>query len=215
MLLAIGYPLLAAEAIAVFGPRAVGAALLAFSAASFAAVAQRRVPGLGLPLRGLPLALAALAVATGDARFLALVPAAIQGILCALFLGSLAGGGSILEQAAHALEPFAPDFIRPYCRKATLVFAALFALQTAALAALALGGTGPDWWRTASLVVIAPTVAATAVEFCVRKAWFRNYGGAPWDRVLRVLLPPENTEQGRRSLAWIREKRAELGLPPP
>ena len=82
MLVVIGYPLAAARAVEAFGARAVGAALLVVGLASFAASLRRRVPGLGLGLRGLPLALAALAFATGDVRFLQLVPAAIQAMLC-------------------------------------------------------------------------------------------------------------------------------------
>jgi uncharacterized membrane protein len=215
LLLAIGYPLLAARAIEAFGSRGVGAALLGIGSLSFVLSLRRSVPGLGLGLRLLPLALPALALASGDARFVAAVPAAIQVMLCALFLGSLRAGGSILEQAARTLEPFAPDFIGPYCRKATLAFAALFASQALVLAALALGAAEGDWTRAASFWTIAPVLAATFVEFLVRKTHFRNYGDAPWDRLLRALLPPENTAQGRRSLEWIRKKRAELGLPPP
>jgi uncharacterized membrane protein len=215
LVVVIGYPLAAAWAVGAFGARAVGAALLALGAASFAASTRRAVPGLGLALRGLPVALAVLALATGDARFVQLVPAAIEAMLCGLFLGSLRGGGSILERAARTLEPFAPDFIGPYCRKASAAFAALFAAQAAALVALALAMSPTEWAARASLWVWAPTLAGFCVEFAVRKAWFRHYGSGPVDRALRALLPPENTAQGRRSLAWIRQKRAELGMPPP
>lgn len=215
MLLAVAYPLAAARAVEAFGPRAVGAALLALGLASVVLSRRRSIPGFGLWLRVLAVGLPGLALLAGDARFLALVPAAIQAVLAGLFLGSLRGGSSILAQAARTLEPYAPDFIEPYCRKATLAFAALFALEALALAALGLAAPGPGWALRASLVIWLPTLAATALEFLVRKAWFRNYGDAPWDRALRALLPPENTAQGRRSLAWIREKRAELDLPPP
>jgi uncharacterized membrane protein len=213
--LAVAYPLAAERAVAAFGARAVSAALLALAAAGVFLSRRRAVPGFGLPLRALAVALPALALFAGDARYLALFPAAIQAALCGLFLGSLAGGGSILEQAAKTLEPYAPDFIRPYCRKATAAFAALFALQAAALAVLAFAAPGPGWAWRAILWVWAPTLAFTAVEFAVRKAWFRHYGEGPLDRLLRRLLPPENTAQGRRSLDWIRAKRKELGLPPP
>jgi len=227
--MAVGYPTAAARAVDAFGSRAVGATLLGVGVLSFVLTVRRArgqavraasgvesgAAGLSVWLRGLPLALPGLALATGDIRFLQLVPAVIEGVLCGLFVGSLRGGSSILEQAARTLEPFAPDFIGPYCRKATGVFAALFALQAAALCALALGTPGPDWARHASSWVIAPTVACTAIEFLVRKVWFRNYGPMPWDRLLRMLFPPEKTAQGRRSLEWIRHKRAELGLPPP
>jgi uncharacterized membrane protein len=161
------------------------------------------------------LLLPGLAALSGDVRFLMLVPAAIEALLSAAFVGSLAGGGSILQKAALTLEPEAPDFIGPYCRKATLAFAVLFALQAVVLIGLALAAPAPGWAVRASLVVWAPTLVACAVEFTVRKTWFRHYGDGPVDRLLRRLLPPENTAQGRRSLDYIRRRRVELGLPPP
>ncbi|MEN8183352.1 MAG: hypothetical protein ABFS46_12545 [Myxococcota bacterium] len=213
-LFVVGYPVAAARALEVWGPRSVGAVVLALGSASYALI-PRSLPGPASWLRGLPLALPALAVLTGEVRFLQLVPAAILAILCTVFLASLRGGGSILKDAASALEPHAPEFIGPYCRKATLAYAALFAAQAAALVAVALSPPRQGWVLASSLLVWLPTLAGTAVEFLVRKAWFRNFGRGPLDQVLRRLLPPERTAQGRRSLAYIREKRSELGMPPP
>jgi uncharacterized membrane protein len=219
MLVVICFPLAAAWAVEEWGARAASAAVLALGLASFALSVRggggRLVYGRGRSAGALPLLLPLLAVLSGDVRFLALVPAVIEALLCAAFLGSLAGGGSILERAARLLEPHAPDFIAPYCKKATLAFAVLFAVQAVALASLALAAPGPDWARNASLLVWLPTLAATALEFLVRKAWFRHYGNGPVDRALRALLPPERTARGRRSLDYIRKKRIELGLPPP
>jgi len=215
MLLVLGFPPLAARAVEAFGARATGALIFAVGLLSFVLSVHRSIPGLGPWLRSLPLALPGLAVLTGDVRFLQLVPAAIELVLCGVFLGSLRGGSSILQQAAYLLEPYAPDFIGPYCRKATAGFAALFAVQAIALGWVALAPHGPDWARNASLLVWVPTAVATSFEFAVRKAWFRHYGENPVDRALRVLLPPENTPQGRRSLDYIRRVRSELGMPPP
>ena len=219
MLLALTFPLLAVWAVEAFGARAAGAGVFALGLAGFALSLRgegvARVPGFGPALRGCVLVLPGLAALTGDARFLQLVPAAIEALLSAVFVGSLAGGGSILQKAALVLEPFAPDFIGPYCRKATLAFAGLFALQAIALVALALAAPGPGWAARASLLVWAPTLVATALEFAVRKAWFRHYGDGLVDRALRRLLPPENTARGRRSLEYIRRRRRELGLPLP
>ena len=222
MLVAVTFPLLAARAIEAFGPRVASAAVLALGLASLALSrrAERAGPtsttaSTGRWLRVLPLALPALSVASGDERFLRLVPAAIEAVLGCLFLTSLRGGSSILQQAALLLEPYAPDFIGGYCRKATVAFALLFAAQAVALALVAVKAPGADWAITSSLLVWLPTLAFTALEFLVRKAWFRHYGGAPWDRLLRTLLPPEHTARGQRSLDYIRKKRAELGMPPP
>jgi len=215
VLVVTGFPLLAARALEAWGTRATGAVVFAVGLLSFALSVRRRLPGFGLALRSLPLALPGLALLTGDARFLQLVPAAIELVLCLVFLGSLRGGGSILKQAALLLEPYAPDFIGPYCRKATAGFAMLFAAQAVALGWLGHEDYGPGWARSASLLVWMPTLAGTSFEFLVRKAWFRHYGGNPVDRALRVLLPPENTARGRRSLDYIRRVRHELGMPPP
>jgi uncharacterized membrane protein len=216
MLAALAFPLLAVWALDAFGVRAAGAGLFALGLAGFAlSLRGALVPGFGPGPRALLLALPGLAALSGDARFLQLVPATLEALLCAVFLGSLAGGGSILQKAALTLEPYAPDFIAPYCRKATLAFAALFAVQAAALVGLALVAEGPGWAAHASLLVWAPTLLATALEFAVRKAWFRHYGDGPVDRALRRLMPPENTARGRRSLDYIRQKRVDLGLPPP
>lgn len=215
LLAAFGYPLAVAGALERFGVRTIAAAVLAVGLVSAALSAARRVPGVPGWAAALPLAFPVLALASGDAGPLRLVPAAIAALLAALFAGSLRGGGSLLEQAALLLEPHAPDFIGPYCRKATAAFAALFGAQALALAWLALVASGEGWALRANALTWGPTLIALATEFVVRKAWFRAYGETPWDRVLRALLPPERTERGRRSLAWIRRKREELGLPPP
>lgn len=216
LLVATFYPWLAERLLAAHGVRAVAAGMLALGALSLAL--WQRLGGaarLPLALHAALLALPALAAASGDALWLRLVPAAIQALIAAFFARSLAGGSSILEQAAKSIHPYAPGFIGPYCRGATLVFAAIFALQGAALAALALRPPAGGWAWSAGLLAWAPVMAASLVEWAVRKSWFRYYSDGPIDRLLRRALPPENTEAGRRSLAYIRKMRAELGMPPP
>lgn len=215
---ALVYPVATEWALARFGVRVVGGALTAAGAAALALLARRRAAGSALvpvPLRAALLALPALAAATGDLRFLRLVPAAIQVLLTVVFAGSLRGGGSLLQQVARSLHPYAPDFIGPYCRKATAVFAAIFAVQGLGVAWFALAPPAAGWVFAASVLVWAPVMAASLVEWLVRKAWFRYYGPGPVDRVLRTLLPPEQTAQGRRSLEYVRRMRRELGMPPP
>jgi hypothetical protein len=92
----------------------------------------------------------------------------------------------------------------------TALWAALFAANAAVIAALVFGGT-PEARRAFSewgaWVLLG---AVSAVEYVVRKSWFRYYAGGALDRVWAAFLPAENTERGRRSLAYIREKRAEM-----
>jgi len=218
LLFAMAYPAAVARALDVFGVRAVAAAVTCTGLVSFAAAPTRApLPGLGpLPRAGL-LALPALAALTGAAVWLRLVPAGIQALCAGVFLASLQGGGSLLQDMARRIHPYAPDFIAGYCRKATVVYAALFALQALGLAALALRPppeTG-TWALWSSLVLWLPPLVLSAVEWIVRKAWFRYYGPGPVDRLLRRLLPPERTARGRRSLAYVRRMRHELGMPPP
>ena len=47
-----------------------------------------------------------------------------------------------------------------------------------------------------------------AVEFLVRKLYFRHYEGGPIDGVFAALFPAENTAMGRRSAAYIAAERA-------
>jgi hypothetical protein len=58
-------------------------------------------------------------------------------------------------------------------------------------------------------------IAASLADWVVRKWWFRYFGPGPLDQLLKRVLPPENTEAGRRSLEYIRRMRAQLGMPPP
>ena len=213
---ALGYPLAAARALARWDVRPVAAVLLATGLLSL--LPARRpgdLPGAGRGARAALLALPTLALAVGAEVWLRLVPAGVMALVSAVFLASLRGGGSLLQRAARRMHPYAPDFIGPYCRAATAAFAGLFALQAAALVALALRPPAAGWGLVSSLVVWLPPLLASGVEWAVRKAWFRYYGPGPLDRVLATLLPPERTARGRRSLDHIRRMRRELGLPPP
>ena len=215
LLLATFYPLAAEWALARWGVRAVAALLLVPGLFSLA-LWRRHARRLRAPLwpHAVLLALPVAALASGSQLWLRLLPAAIQLLIAVFFALSLRGGSSILERAAQTLHPYAPAFIGPYCRKATLAFAAIFAAQGAGLAALA-------WWPPASWALASgaaawlPVTAATAVEWAIRKSHFRYYSDGPVDRLLRRWLPPEGTAAGRRSLEYIRAKRLELGMPPP
>lgn len=215
-LLATVYPPAAERALAAWGVRPVAAALLGLGLVSLFAW-QRFDRGARVPAyqRTALLLLPALAATSGDAVFLRLVPAALQGLIAALFVVSLRGGGSLLYDAARSLHPYAPDFIAPYCRKSTMFFAGVFALQGAGVTVLALRPPAPGWGTASGVWVWTPVLAASMIDWIVRKSWFRYFGPGPLDQLLRRLLPPENTAPGRRSLEYIRRIRAELGMPPP
>jgi uncharacterized membrane protein len=215
-LLATVYPPAAERALATWGVRGVGAVLLALGLVSLVAW-QRAASRAGVPRyqRAAVLVLPALTAATGDALFLRLVPAAIQALIAVLFVVSLRGGGSIFYDAARALHPYAPEFIAPYCRKSTAVFAGVFAVQGLAAVWLAFHPPASGWGTATGLWIWSPVIAASLLDWCVRKWWFRYFGPGPLDQLLKHVLPPENTPAGRRSLDYIRRMRAQLGMPPP
>jgi uncharacterized membrane protein len=217
------YPWLIDAALVRFGTRPVAAALLALAlAGGVSPTAAAGLPAAALPrVPGFPAAIALLllaALVSGGLRALHLVPAAVHLWLCLLCVASLAEPVSLIERVARILQPRAPEFIRSYCRKVTALWALLFAASAAAIAWLVFEGT-PDARRAFSAWgVWGPIAAVSAVEYVVRKTWFRYYAGGPLDRLFAAWLPAENTERGRRSLAYIRQARAEMraaGFTPP
>jgi uncharacterized membrane protein len=222
--LVLVYPFALPRVLGALGARATAALLLLLLATSF--LLHRQAPGasrtLELPylgaLRGGLLLLALVTLASGDERALRAAPAGIQLFLCAVFARSVFEPRSLLERAARLLQPRAPDFVGPYCRAVTAVWAALFAVNAVVLAALVAGGGGSEWTAFAGWGVYALLGALSALEYLFRKAWFRHYGAGPVDRLWARVLPAERTERGRRSLAHIRRMHDEMraaGFEPP
>ena len=169
------------------------------------AAGARRLAAAGLAT------LLALAAASGDARFLRLVPAGIQLGLAALFAASLRGPGSIIETAARWLVPEAPDFIRGYCRHVTALWVVVFLASAGVIGWLAVAGSPAAWRAASSRDVWIAMAVLSAIEFLFRKTWFRYYfHGGPFERLWSRLFPAERTARGRRSLRYIEEYRAQL-----
>ena len=191
------------------GPRGLALLLLAVTAVSLP-LRRARAGGGWAAAAGMA-ALLAAGAASGDARFLRLVPAWIYVVLAALFAASLRRQGSLLESAARWLVPEAPGFIRGYCRVLTAVWVAIFLASATIAGWLALVGSPDAWLRFTSRHVWLAMGAFSALEFLVRKTWFRNYfHGGPFERCWSRLFPAERTARGRRSLQYIAEYRAEL-----
>jgi len=202
----IAYPFALAAATPRLGVPGVAWLLLALAVFSIAVQAWR---GVALPRGavaaslGVPVLLAGAAF-SGDARLLQLVPSAVYLALAAGFYATLRSGDSIIERAARALVPEAPDFIRPYCRKLTALWALFFAATAIVAAALALAGKRSEWELFTGRLVYALMLVASGVEFLVRKTWFRYYFHGGWfDRIWAKLFPPEATPEGRRSMQHI------------
>jgi uncharacterized membrane protein len=206
--LAVVYPWVLEALLARVGPRALALLLLAATAVS---LPLRRAHAGGGPAAAAGMAaLLAAAAASGDARCLRLVPAWIYAVLAARFAASLRGPGSILESAARWLVPEAPAFIRGYCRVVTALWVAIFLASAATAGGLALAASPDAWLQFTSRQVWLVMGAVSALEFLVRKSWFRHYfHGGPFERFWSRLFPAERTPRGRRSLAYIEAYRAE------
>jgi uncharacterized membrane protein len=214
--LVLVYPALLDLALERAGVRGVafGIAAVAIGAFPLTRRSEWSLPAAGIH-QALLAALLAAAILFNQRVFLQLIPALAQAVLFTVFWASRREPVSLIERGARLLQPHAPDFIGPYCRKVTLVWAAFFALNAVSIAGLAILAPASWWQAYTSWILIGAMTLLFAVEFVVRKSFFRYYPGGPVDRIWASLLPAENTPQGRRTIAYIREKRRELGMEPP
>jgi uncharacterized membrane protein len=201
----IAYPLLIYFAHTRFTTRAVGVWVLALYGISFLLRSRGRAGALRPLLKQhLPLAAAiALAIATGDRRLLLLLPVIVSSYLFATFAWSLRVGPPMIERFARLVEDDLPPFTRPYCRRVTLLWCVFLAGNALTVTLLAVAAplawwalyTGPTFYLLLALLL--------AAELCFRKWWFRYYGEGFADRIFAKCFPPEQTEAGRRSLAYV------------
>ena len=163
------------------------------------------------PSFGIPFLLLA-AASTGDSMWMQLVPSLVYLTVADLFRASLRDGSSMVEMGAKYLVPQLPDFVRAYCRKVTVFWALFFAVSAGLIASFAVA-RAEAWWSlyTGQLIYLL-MLAISAVEFLIRKTWFRYYPHmGPIDRFWSHFFPAENTEVGRRSEAYIRLHKPESG----
>lgn len=214
-------PLVANQAFAHFAVRTVASVLLALALLGLVSSLRRRprIAGIDVGFGAAPqlvfIGLVALAAVTNDRLWLLFLPALIYAFLCWLFLTTLRGGSSLIAKLARVLDPKAPAFIEPFCRKSTRVWAGLFAVNAVVIASLAVAGPLGAWRLYSGIGSYLLLGAWALAEFLIRKLWFRNYSRAWYDRLLARAFPAENTPEGRRSLAYIREMRRKLGMPEP
>ena len=214
--LALGWPLALEPLGRELGGRALGTLLALVSVASLAASrsalpAELRL-GAGAPIALLGVVAAALW--TGEQKPYLLLPALVQLALARVFARSLRAGAPLIERAAFLIQPHAPDFVQPYCRTATKLWAWLFAANACAIAALAFAANLEAWRAFTSYGVWAVLGAFAALDFVVRKLYFRLYDDGAFDRLLARAFPAERTEMGRRSNAYRSETRRALGRDP-
>ena len=149
-------------------------------------------------------------------RFLLLVPAFVYLMLSKFFLDTLSSPVCIIEHVARYIVPFAPDFIRSYCRKSTVAWSVFFVFNALVISWLAWTGNVEAWRIYTGWQMFAIIGAICLVDFLIRKWWFRYYFHEHcFDRIWSRFFPAENTAMGRQSMEYIRQKREELGMPPP
>ena len=209
-ILLFAYPLVAAAALEWWSPRVI--ALLWIVLGLLVLGVRRKFEGrawVELALQALPgMSLLAWAAALDAALPLRLLPALVNATLAVLFLRTLGAERSIIEVGARLIEPQLPEFTRPYCRKATVIWALFFLANAAAMAWLAWFGPEAAWVSYTTRSYFVAMAALGAIEFLVRKLYFRHYEGGPIDGVFAALFPAENTAMGRRSAAYRAAVRA-------
>ena len=205
-------PFLVGPAIERLGLRRAAAVPLLGVVLALLSRSARRGEGFGFGAAGLAGLgiLAGLAVVSGRRVFLMLLPALVYAYLIIAFALSLREPVSLIGRMARVLNPKAPDFIDPYCRKLTVVWCGVFAVNLGLIAAFALTGREDAWRWYAGVFSYLFMLLFQTLEFLVRKIWFRHYGRGPLDRVFARLFPSENTSTGRRSLAHIQKMRARI-----
>jgi len=211
----VAYPLLIYLAHTRLATRAVGVLVLALYAGSFLLRARGRSNELRQLLRQhMPLVLLiALAIATDDRRLLLLLPVMVSAYLFGTFAWSLHRGPPIIERFARMVENDLPPFTLPYCRRATQLWCAFLAANALTVAVLAFAAP-IAWWALYTGPIFYALLGVLLVgELCFRKWWFRYFGDGLADRLFASWFPPEQTEAGRRSLAYV-AARAERSASP-
>jgi uncharacterized membrane protein len=214
--LALVLPLVSDRVVEAIGVRGLACVLLVVSGGSLLAV-RSAIPGEFALRTSDSIALLGLvgaAALSGERTFLLLVPAWVQLAVFGIFRRSLRNGPSVFERIAFAIEPYAPDFIRPYCRTSTAVWSWLFFANAVVIAALAVFADFEVWRAFTGWIVWAAMAAFSVGDYLVRKVHFRAYSPHPLDRLLAWVFPPEATEMGRRSMEYRRAMRLSLGRPP-
>ena len=158
--------------------------------------------------------LIALAMITGSRLILQLLPIAVSLYLLVTFGRSLRAGPPICERMARLVDPDLPDFCVPYCRKITIAWCSFLAFNSVCIAWLAWFGPFEWWALYTGLIAYLLLGAVFAIEFSVRKLWFRYYRDGLLDRIFARLFPAENTENGRRSLAYVRRRNERAAMHP-
>lgn len=155
-----------------------------------------RLPGRSrralLPVLALPLSILGLigtSVLLDDPRFVLALPVLINLALLAQFALSLRGV-PLVERFARLTETSLSDAQIAYCRTVTKVWCGFFVVNGATAGLLAL--MAPLAWWALYTGILSYVLMGTlfTIEYVVRKARFRIFGGHLLDRALARVFPP-------------------------
>ena len=199
VLVVVLYPVAIWIGLAHLSPRAVGLWLLV---ALVPGVVLRFRKAKGEDVRAVlrvPLAIVSvvlLGVVLDDPRFVLAMPVLVSLLLLATFASSLRADHTIIERFARMQneKPLTAGQIA-HCRQATWGWCAFFLVNAAIAATLALAAP-VSWWAAYSGGIAYGLMGAVyGVEYIVRRARFRMYGGGLFDRILARLFPPREAAQ--------------------
>jgi uncharacterized membrane protein len=193
-LLWLAYPLAVWGGLALSGPRAAGALVLAALAGRTLLLWRRAEPAtrrrLLVPVAaaGVP---AMLAMGLDDPLLLLFVPSLVSLGLLFSFARTLRHGPPLIETVARlSVGELSPAEVR-YCRSVTAVWCAFFALNALVAAGLALAGSLAGWALWTGALAYAAVGVLFTVELTVRSWRFRHYGNGPGDTLMRRIFPPQ------------------------
>jgi uncharacterized membrane protein len=209
----LAYPLIVYFGYTRLPARQLGLLLLCLYAASFAVGGRGVVHELRSIVRQhLPLvALIAIATLADNAKLLLLVPMIVSGYLLVSFSMTLRHGPPMIERFARAIEGDLPPFTHAYCRQVTIIWSGFLACNTIAIGLLTAFAPLEIWALYTGGIFYVLLALLIVGEICYRKWLFRFYGDGPIDRVFARIFPAENTERGRRSVAYDQARRSKAG----
>ena len=188
----VGYPVAVYAGLTWWSTRAVAAIVLAMVVPSTILKVRRASRDTQIAVLSAPLGVVALvliALATGDARFILVMPVLVNAVLFITFARTLAGDVSMIERYAQLMEPNLSPPERAHCRQVTQVWCGFFILNGAAAGGLAVFAPTAWWALYTGLLSYGLMGALFVAEFIVRKARFRRYGRGLHDRVFARIFP--------------------------
>jgi uncharacterized membrane protein len=188
-----GYPFLAWAALNLFRPRTVSLVLCGALVCRLLSRGRhrdyrhvRRLVPLGAGIG----AILGMAAILDEGRLFLFVPSLVNLALLVAFGRTFYRGPSMVETFARLQGYRLSDEKIRYCRRVTAVWCVFFAINSAAIAWLAVWAS-LAWWTMYTGIIAYVLVGALFAAEVVYRAWrFRDYRDGAVDRMLRVVLPP-------------------------